>query len=181
MKKLIMILMLVPFFLSGCASTPEMIANDAKMEVPKFEKTKVPLSKFASATLKPLMINDKIKADEGKLAKAKELDSMMEQQLNDLITNWPSENPDHGELIIQPKVVHLRIISNTTRMLAGLFAGQSSVSVQLNLLDSQTGEPVAAPEITKVTLGSAGPGITDKNILEYITHISHQYLLENMK
>ncbi|WP_163339147.1 DUF4410 domain-containing protein [Desulfopila sp. IMCC35008] len=180
MKRIFLLLAILPFFIVGCAPTPEMIVRDAKLDSLAMDKSLVPLSKFASAKLLPLKIDEKLKVDDAKLAKAKELDQKLDLQLKELLINWPSNSPDHGELIIQPEVVHLRIISTATRMLAGLMAGQSSVGINLHLIDQETGETIATQEITKGTWMRGSEGVTDKNILDYIANISHQYLLANI-
>lgn len=123
---------------------------------------------------------DAISADKDKAHAAKELEEKLQALLSPLLVDWPSESAENGALLIQPRVVHLRIISGKTRMLVGLFAGQSSVSLELSLIDVKTGDIIANPEITKVTIAQAGEGVTDSNILDYIANISHQYLLVNM-
>lgn len=180
MKRFIVLLVLLSLVVTGCASTPEMIAQDAKQDCLKIESPKIALSKYASVRLEPLDIDEDIRNEPEKMAKAEELEQKLTRQLGPLLREWPSNNPDHGELVIKPELTHLRIISPGTRMLAGFMAGQSSVSIRLHLVDEKTGKELIAPEITKVTLYGAGQGVNDKNILDYIANIAHQYVLGNV-
>ena len=59
-------------------------------------------------------------------------------------------------------------------------AGQSSVTLQLHLIDAKTGEVVANPTINKATLSQGGTYETDSNLLDYIANIAHQYVVVNL-
>jgi PBP1b-binding outer membrane lipoprotein LpoB len=179
MKKIVL-MFLIPFFLVGCAATPERIAQTAKQDCLKFEQPSMKLSSFSSAKLEKLQMIDQIAGDQDKAVLAKELEKKLQAQLNPMVTAWPSGSGENETLIIQPKLVHLRMISKGTRLLVGLMAGQSSASLQLNLIDSKTGEIIASPEITKIALGRGGQDVTDDNLLDYLAGIAHQYVLLNM-
>ncbi len=160
---------LIGGFITSCAYTPEMMALDARQDCQGMEQSKVPLSKFASVRLEPLAVNEAIQNDSGKMEKAKIFDERLKAQLQEMLNQWPAENPDHGELIIQPELNHLRIISPGTRFLAGLLAGQSSVSMRLTLIDGETGKKLASPELSKWSMNNNARGANDNNMLEYIS------------
>lgn len=179
MKKICLVLLL-PFFLLGCAATQETIIKDSAKESQVLQPAAVKLAKFKTAQLKPLAIADAISSNPDKLRCAQELDAKLTHLIQPLVADWPSTAQEGKTIIIQPKITHLRIISKGTRFLAGLMAGQSSVSLDLQLIDGESGEAIANTTITKVALGNGGPGVADDNILDYVANISHQYLLANM-
>jgi len=85
---------------------------------------------------------------------------------------------------IQPRVVSLRVISGTTRFFAGAFAGQSEISMDLILLDKETGEEIGRTRVQRAAGAFAGAwsiGMTDKSLLDYIVDIAYQYLVDNYK
>ena len=85
---------------------------------------------------------------------------------------------------IQPRVVSLRIISGTTRFFAGAFAGQSEISMDLILIDKETGKEIGRTRVQRAAGAFAGAwsiGMTDKSLLEYIVDITYQYLVDNYK
>ena len=181
MKKLLLLLFLLPpLIITGCAYSPEMMKMDAKNDIQTLSPSEIPLSKFTSATLKPIDVHEDIKNDPDKMAKANAFDTALQNKLKGLLNQWPAKNPDHGELIIQPELNHLRIINPGTRFWAGMMAGQSSVSLQLTLIDAKTGKQVATPELTKWTVKTGGRGVRDDNMLQYLSTMAEQYLLQNM-
>ncbi|HBG18040.1 MAG: hypothetical protein A2X81_01360 [Desulfobacterales bacterium GWB2_56_26] len=179
MKKLFLLL-LIPCFLVGCVATPERIAKTSRQDSLKFSPPKMKLSSFSSAKLEALQVIDAIANDKDKAALAKDLEAKLQAQLSPLVAAWPAGTGENETLLIQPKIVHLRIISSTTRFMVGIMAGQSSATLQLNLVDAKTGDIIANPEITKIALGQGGGGENDSNLLDYLANIAHQYVLVNM-
>ena len=85
---------------------------------------------------------------------------------------------------IQPQVVSLRVISGTTRFFAGAFAGQSDISMDLVLVDKDTGVEIGRARVQRAAGAFAGAwsiGMTDRNLLDYIVDIAYQYLVDNYK
>ena len=85
---------------------------------------------------------------------------------------------------IQPRVVSLRVISVTTRLWIGAWAGQSEISMDLILLDKETGEKIGRTRVQRAAGAYAGAwshGMTDKSLLDYIVDITYQYLVDNYK
>lgn len=179
MKKLFLLL-LIPFFLVGCAATPERIAKTSREDSLKFPPPKVKLSSFSSAKLESLQMVDEVAKDKDKAVLAKDLEQKLQAQFGPMIAAWPVGTAENETLLIQPKIVHLRIISPGTRFLAGNMAGQSSVTLQLHLIDAKTGEVVANPTINKATSSQGVTYETDSNLLDYIANIAHQYVVVNL-
>ena len=179
-KSIFILVAFLPFFLFGCAATPDRIAKHAMQNSQEFDSPKIKLSEFSSAKLEPVEMVNKITTNPKKLQSARELEVKLKTLIDPLVTEWPTKGTEGRALIIQPKLVHLRIISGTTRFFTGLMSGQSSISMELALMDSKTGQIIANPQITKTSLASGSPGVTDSNLQDYIANIAHQYLLVNM-
>jgi hypothetical protein len=73
-------------------------------------------------------------------------------------------------------------VSGGARFWAGAMAGESIVDVDLLLVDSTSGKRVAQARVTRgsgAMVGGWSVGATDRNLLDYIVDICHEYLAQS--
>ena len=119
--------------------------------------------------------------DQAKAAVAKDLETRLRAVLQPMLTRWSAASGQRPArtLIVQPRVTQLRVIHGATRAFVGAFAGDSSITMDLELRDAATGAVIAKPSIARNANAMAGAwsfGATDRNLLDYITNIASEYL-----
>ncbi len=186
MKKLgSLFLLLIVLAVSGCASDPAKRKLVAIEESSRMQPTAEPLSSFDNFKLADMTLAPSVQTEPEKVVVAKRLDVKLKTKLDPLISNWNAKSGyvQGGRTVeIQPRVVSLRVISGTTRFFAGAFAGQSEISMDLILLDKETGEEIGRTRVQRAAGAYAGAwsiGMTDKSLLDYIVDIAYQYLVDN--
>jgi hypothetical protein len=118
---------------------------------------------------------------------AKQLDDKLRVRLLPLLDEWKADKSSSrtaGPLVIRPKLQSLRVVSGGARFLIGGLSGDSVIDMNLELTDSATGAVIANPRITRTASGIGGAwtfGGTDRNLLNYIVEIAHQYLVDSYK
>jgi hypothetical protein len=183
MKKIFLIFICA--FLVSCASDPKKRKYVAIAESGGMQSTAEPLSSFDNFNLADMTLAPSVQTKPEKVIVAKRLDVKLKTKLNSLISGWNAGSGyvEGGRTLeIQPRVVSLRIISGTTRFFAGAFAGQSEISMDLILIDKETGKEIGRTRVQRAAGAFAGAwsiGMTDKSLLDYIVDITYQYLVDN--
>ena len=122
------------------------------------------------------------KHEAAKAAVAKDLDTRIQERMRPLFAQWGAETAGASSaktLVVQPRIINLRVIGGATRFFAGALAGDSSITMDLELRDAATGALVANPTIVRNANAFAGGysvGSTDQNLLNYIADIAAEYL-----
>jgi hypothetical protein len=168
--------------LAGCATDQgarrERIVKEQSGQLPA---PTTPLSSYSRFELKPMDMDGGVAGDPAKAAVAKDLETRLQAQLDPMFTRWNAAGGDGSAntLTVQPRVTQLRVIHGVTRALAGAFAGDSSITMELELRDAATGAVIAKPSIVRSASGVAGAwsfGATDQNLLGYVAEIATEYL-----
>jgi hypothetical protein len=168
--------------LAGCASDPgarrESIVKDHSRQLPAPTTS---LSSYERFELKPMEMVDSVAKDQAKAAVAKDLGTRLQAVVQPMLTRWNTASGDRPAktLIVQPRVTQLRVVHGVTRAFAGAMAGDSSITMDLELRDAATGAVIAKPSIARNANAMAGAwsfGATDQNLLDYITNIASEYL-----
>jgi hypothetical protein len=184
MKRLALSLFVVAA-MAGCASNPSNRAQVATQESARLPAPSAPLAGYASFELKRMAWNDDIARDASKVQMSQELDTRVQARLQPLLSDWNARGAKSGKaLIVQPRVVGMRVVGGATRFWAGAFAGDSSIDMELELRDAASGAVIAKPRVTRSANAMAGAwsiGASDRNLLDYIADISHQYLVDNRR
>lgn len=178
-------LFLISIFLVSCASDPEkrkLVAIEASSGM---KSTATPLSSFDNFKLVDMTLAPSVETQPEKVVVAKRLSVQLKTKLDPLISRWNAKSgfvPGGRTVEIHPRVVSLRVISGTTRFFAGAFAGQSEISMDLILVDKETGKEIGRTRVQRSAGAFAGAwsiGMTDRSLLNYIVDISYQYLVDN--
>ncbi len=185
MKRLV-IPVVVMAVLAGCASDPGRREKIVKEQSERLPPPAAPLSSYGRFVLKPIAMDDSVANDDAKAAVANDLGRRMQERMQPVFDRWNADGgsaaPAAHTLIVQPRVTRLRVISGATRFFAGAWAGESSIAMDLELRDGETGAIVASPSIAKSANAMAGAwsvGATDQNLLNYIAEIALQYLRDH--
>ncbi len=184
MKKTIIVLLSMVVVIGGCASDPERRMKIAKQEVVRLKAPDQLLASYSNFELLKMDLSDSVAGDQKKVAVSKQLEEKLKTKLLPLLSEWQknSDAKEKKSLLIKPKIISLRIIGGATRFFAGAFVGNSSVDMDLILIDEKTNTVIAKPRINRASDAVAGAftiGATDRNLLDYIVDISHQYLADN--
>lgn len=177
---------LLVFLLAGCASTPRLSMTEvALQEAARMPSTAVPLSGYNKFELKKMALSNAVAADEGKVAAADTLDSLLQSKISLLLNQWEINAKDKGSekmLVIQPILQRLRIVSGGARFWVGAMAGDSEIDMDLVLTDGKSGEQIGTARVNRDADAYAGGwsvGATDQNLDDYIVEIAYQYLVNN--
>lgn len=176
---------ILALILVGCASDPAERAAVAEQEVVRFAPPLKPLSEFRNYQLKPVAMSAEVMADEDKIQVSQELGAKLNARIMPLLDKWQAQKRQtagDSDLVIEPKVQRLRVISRGARFWLGAFMGESFIDLDLKLTDSATGQIIATPRVQKSAGAMGGAwsiGATDRNLLDYITDIAHRYLEAN--
>jgi hypothetical protein len=181
MKRSLMSIAII-VLLAGCATDPgarrEKIVKEHSGQLPA---PTTPLSSYERFELKPIEMVDSVANDQAKAAVAKDLETRLQAMVQPLFTQWNAARSDRPAktLIVQPRVTQLRVVHGVTRAFAGAFAGDSSITMDLELRDAATGAVIAKPTIGRNANAVAGAwsfGATDQNLVGYIADIAAEYL-----
>jgi hypothetical protein len=152
-------------------------------ESSRLQRASVPLSTYGRFELAPMKLGAEVSADERKVKEAKRLEERLAAALAPTLTEWNARGGDPGKVLrIEPKLMGLHVVSGGARFWAGGMAGESSIDMDLDLVDVASGHSVAKPRIQRNSGAMAGGwsvGATDRNLADYIVEIAHQYLLSN--
>lgn len=182
-KRFTHVLVLV-LFIGGCAANPEKIQQVAGEEANRLQPPPEPLSIFSDYELKPMAFAPEIEQEEEKLEAGRQLEGKVRERVMPLLKEWRNDDTAaiHGTLAIEPELAGLRIISEGTRFLAGAWAGDSFIDLDLRLVDQMSGEQVQQVRIRRDSDAMAGAwsmGKSDQNLDQYISEIIYEYLASN--
>jgi uncharacterized protein YceK len=171
------------------STSPKMsrLEEAAKNESSRLGAPSQPLSAFSDFELKPMELSAGVAERKEKAEVAKQLEDKLRTRLLPLLEEWKADKTGPrtaGTLVIQPKLQSLRIVSGGARFMIGGLSGDSVVDMNLELVDGKTGTVIANPRISRTASGIGGAwtvGGTDRNLLNYIVEIAHQYLVDNYK
>jgi hypothetical protein len=170
--------------LGGCAANPETLASVAKTEAARFEAPTQRLSTFASYELRPMVLSDAVKSDDAKVKEAGVLESALRTKVQPLLDQWQAAGGTGrvGVVVIEPHLASLRVVSGGARFWAGALAGDSTIDMDLFLTDQASGKVLAKPRVARsadAMTGGWSIGKSDDNLLDYITSITYQYLVDS--
>ena len=183
MKKVMISLLVV--FIAGCTSTSEKRAKVAVQESSRLVPPSQRLSLYSNFELEALDMASAVRNDAKKMKVAGQLEEKLRTKLLPLLEKWNSNwggGDAQSTLLVRPKVASLHVVSGGARFWAGAWAGNSSIDLDLTLVDGDTGSVIANPRINRAASAVGGAwsvGATDRNLLDYITDISYQYLLDH--
>jgi len=176
--------LLIAGLLTACAADPAKVQNVGEIEAERLQPPSVPLSNFASFELADMVYSDAVLAEEKKVAEADEFQASLRTKLEPLLAGWnaaPAEGAS-GTLTIQPKLQFLKIVSGGARFWIGAWAGDSSIDMDLTLVNKQTGESIATVPIRRDAdsmTGAWSVGKSDQNLDQYVVTIVYEYLNRN--
>lgn len=173
----------VLLLLSGCAGSPEHRNRIITESAALIQPTQTKLSRFSKFKVLPMKSSIVIQNNAGKAQYASVVESKLNNRLYPVITEWEGKaSSANRQLLIEPELLSLRIVSGGARFWIGAMAGSSDVKLRLTLRDARTKKVIGSPVISKNTGGMAGAwssGATDRNLVDYIVDISKQYLINN--
>lgn len=129
-----------------------------------------------------MKLGEAVSSDSRKVAEAKDLERRLSAKIQPLLTEWTRPDRSEPTLIIEPRVASLHIVSGGARFWIGGMAGNSTVDMDLALIDSATQEVIAKPRIQRsadAMTGGWSVGASDQNLLDYIASIAYEYLATN--
>ena len=168
-----------------CASDPAKRAEVATTESARLAPPSRSLSAFNSFQLEAMALSAEVRQDPKKVEVAQQLEEKLRAKVLPLLEGWGSRADRSGgtkTLVIRPTLVSLRVVSGGARFWAGAFVGDSSVDLDLEIVDGEASSVLARPRISRSASAMGGAwsvGATDKNLLDYIVDISHQYLSDS--
>lgn len=170
-------------FLAGCAADPAKVEQVAGEEAGRLQAPSQPLSSFASFQLAPMTFSDAIRAEDGKMEEAREFETNLSNKVQPLLDGWNAAGTaGQGTLVIEPRLVKLKIVSGGARFWAGAFAGDSFIDMNLVPINQDSGEAISNVRVARsadAMTGGWSVGKSDQNLDEYIVGIVHTYLEEN--
>ncbi len=168
---------------TACASDPADRLAVAQQEAARMAPPDRPLSEFRSFTLAPVALAPAVEADPKKVAQVDVLQEKLRVRLQPLLDEWNTTAPSgQGALFIEPTVQQLRIVSGGARFWGGAMAGESIVDLDLRFVERESGREHGRARIVRGSGAMAGGwsvGATDRNLLDYIADIAHEYLRES--
>jgi hypothetical protein len=187
MKRICVFLTMV--LLAGCSGSPDpaRLAATAKREAGRFPPPAQRFSEFSTFELRSMEVNAAISDRKEKMEIAEQLENKLHARLEPLLDEWKADpnRPQTGDtLVIVPKLQSLHVVSGGARFWIGAWAGDSLIDMDLELTNARTGTVIANPGIVQTASATGGEwtiGATDKNLLDYIVEISHQYLVDNYR
>jgi len=182
MKKIIVAVLLL-WVMVGCSGHNKNHHSDiVKEKASRLSKCSKPLSSYSDFKVEKMVLSSAIQEKEDKIEAANTLENKMNERISILTQEWKSNAKGSGTLLIQPELHALRIVGGGARFFAGALAGNSTISMNLKLIDAASGEVVGNPTIdmsANAMSGGWSVGATDKNLLNYVADVSAQYLKDN--
>ncbi len=168
---------------AGCASSgPSHRQRIIDDEVARLGPPDVPLASYGTFEMLQVAMSPEVASKPEKIALATQLGDQLRGRLVPMFQGWTAAAPAEARgrrLTVQATVVSLRVVSAGARVWAGAWAGDSSITVDLELVDAQTGRAVARQRIDKKASAISGTwssGSTDQNLVGYVVDIAQAYL-----
>ena len=189
MKNIILILTAI-IFLTSCTSqsskrTPEEI--QAQTEQLKLSPStwnaapSEPFSEFGQFEFKSIELAPALQADEKKQVSSKQAADLIANRVNLLFNTW-QQGSSNRTLLIESTFTEYKIVSNSARIWAGAFAGDSSVKIDMNIKDKASGQVLATPFFYQHAnaVGAAWTfGSHDSSIPERLAVLVEKYFKDN--
>jgi len=167
----------------SCASDPADRQEVARQEAARMAPPSEPLSGFQHFELWELALAEEVQSDEKKVRQADALQQKLSARVQPLLNSWEaSDSAEARTLLIQPRVQQLRVVSGGARFWVGAMAGESIVDLDLRLVEKASGKEIGRTRIMRGSGAMAGGwsvGATDRNLLDYIVDITHEYLSQS--
>jgi hypothetical protein len=145
----------------------------------------IPLYSFTRFELTPMGMSPEVSEDKRKVAVAEEVGRKLKARLAPLLDRWNADAPAGGAartLLIKPSIASMHVVSSAARFWAGAFSGDSSIDLDLTLVEKETESLVANQRINRNANAMAGAwsmGASDRNLADYIVDIAYEYLARN--
>ena len=170
--------------MAGCAADPAKVTAVSQTEAARLQAPSRKLSTFAAYERRPMVLGPAVTADPDKVKQARILEDNLKAAIDPLLSQWQAAagTGRSGTLVIEPHLASLQVVSGGARFWAGAWVGNSTIDLDLLLIDMATGEAIARPRVTRsadAMTGAWSIGQSDQNLLDYIAAISAQYLRDN--
>ncbi len=179
---MVLVLISISFF-SGCQQTRQSRTDIAMQEAGRLAAPTKALSGYSSFVLEGMEFSKMVKEDNKKVTVGQDLENKLATKIIPLINDWNTKQvAGSGTVIIRPVLQSLRVVSGGARFFVGAMAGDSSIDMDLVLVDKTSGKEIARPRIMRTSGGMGGAwsvGATDKNLSNYIVDIAYEYLARN--
>jgi hypothetical protein len=158
--------------LAGCASDPAKRQEVARTEAARMRAPEVSLDSFDHFELAPIGTSPDVASDPRKVAVAQDLGNRLAARLRPLLERWNASAPaatSKRTLTIQPTVASMHVVSTAARFWIGAMSGDSSIDLDLTLVDAQTKGLVANQRINRNANAMAGAwsvGASDRNLAD---------------
>lgn len=172
-------------FLVSCASDPVKRQQVALEETSRMQPTSESLSSFVNFELADMTLSLEVQERSEKVKVAQTLEMKLQEKLMPLIESWNTRSRLAGEersIEIQTKIFSLHVVSGGARFFAGALVGESHIDMDLVIVEKETGKVIGQTRIRRASSAMSGAwsiGRSDKNLLDYIVDIAHQYLVNN--
>jgi hypothetical protein len=169
----------------ACASDPATKQASAKDESARLTAPEVPLTTYGKFELPTTVVAPEVASHAEKVPVAADVGQKLQASLQPMLQAWESSAPEGARgkvLVIRSTIRELKVVN------AGAFrsawAGDSYVTLDLALVDKDSGKVIAAPTIKKTASGWAGAftaGSTDVTLADLVVQIARQYLEDHHK
>lgn len=154
-------------------------------EAGKLTPLSMSLSEFSTFEIAPLTYSDAVAKEERKVKVAKGLEVQLRALLEKTFAEWATTSPPNGRrLLIKPYVLSLKVVGGGTRFFVGGLAGDSEITLELQLVDGDSGALIGSPTIAKSSSALAGAwsfGASDNNLDMYVAEIANKFLVNNYR
>lgn len=168
---------------TGCVNNAQQRTDVAMQEASRMQPTQEILSRYSSFELQAIELRGEVRTDDKKVRAAQDLENRLRDKVIPLLESWNNKRSGDGRtLIIRPVLQGLYIVSPGARFWVGGMAGDSSIDMDLVLIDGASGKQIATARIQRSASAIGGAysvGGTDRNLPNYIVDIAYQYLLQN--
>lgn len=151
----------------------------------KLEPLPVSLADFSSFEIAPLTYSEAVAKEERSLKAALGLETQLRDLLGKTFLQWQANAPTNGrKLIIKPHIQALKMVSGGARAFGGALHGKSGITMDLQLVDGESGTLINSTTITKSSGAIAGTwsfGASDNNLDMYVVEIANQFLVNNYR
>lgn len=177
-------LLTLALLLTSCAADPMKVQQVGSSEAARLQSPSKPLSDYKKYILAPMAYSEQVRAEAGKVLEAEEFEAAFTAAVSPLLSEWESRSkPGATEtLIIEPRLVALKVVSGGARFWAGAFVGDSFIDMDLYLIEESSRNEIARVRISRSAdsmTGAWSVGKSDQNLDQYIVSIAENYLRDN--